>query len=232
MSDFFLKRFEIGGLNCLLSNVSIGKCKSNFLSDVLQRLSRTDKRFHIATKEVESQPSASLPIASRFSRQVPGIAVPDQSKGDFNFSKDCFDLDSKSPDMPVNDRLSICSRWRKTTRLIQTIRWTDPSDSLNLISFLSNIESPDQLSARRDELCRNDFRYSIADRDGNLVSTGFDSDQPIFSEQGPVVESGFTVRIALVSEHQVSQRVPILARAAVLNSDMKFENEYESEFCF
>lgn len=229
MSNFFLKRFEIGGLNCSLSNVSIGRYKSNFLSDVLHRLSRTDERFHIATEEVQNQSSASLPIASRFSRHVPGIAGPNQSKGDF--SKDCFDLDS-SPDIPVNDRLSIHSRWRKTNRLIKTIRWTDSSDSLNLISFLSNIESPDQLNASRDELCRNDFRYAIADRDGNWVSNGFDSEQPIFSEQGPIVESGFTVRIALVSKHLVSQRVPILARAAVLNSNMKFENEYQSEFCF
>lgn len=222
MRDFFLKRFEIGGLNCSLSNVSIGKCKINLLSNVLRSLSRTDERFQVDTREVEIvHPSVSLPLTSRISPENRSIPVSGP-----NLGREKNDKDAKRLDLPIKDRFSIYSNLQEKLRTIQTIRWADPSDSLNFLSLFSD-ESADELNASRDELGRNEFRYSILDREGNLVLSDIDSDRPIFSEKGPIVESGFSVRIDLVSINESSQGFPILARAAFLNSKLEVASECE-----
>lgn len=208
MSDFFLKRFEIGGLNCFLTDVFMGGTTRNLLSKVLLSISRCDKRFSFETTGVLSdQQDYSTSKLRQFSPEIGNSRV---------FSR----LSSAhTPPIPGAKRFNCEWQSELPIRKLKRITWNDPMEQSSLLSVLWNCETPNQLEANQleanDDVSGQEFRYSIMDAQGRLIESSLDSMRPIFSERGPVVESGSAIRIDLVSVSAgYTRHLPVLARRA------------------
>ena len=154
MGDFFLKRFEIEGLNCCFSDIPVkaNGDKQKQLSDVIFQLAETDNRFR-------------------------------------------FELESRSGRKP------------KISRLV----WSN----VNGGEFQARSDGYYELESAENGHTRTEFRYTISDQFGQLVETDFDAIRPIFSHEGPIVDTGYSIRIDLVAislPHY--DRSPLLARLA------------------
>lgn len=217
MSGFFLKRFEISGLNCFLTNVSLDGTTTNELSKVLQSISQCDKRFAFETTGdlYAHQNNSSL--------RLPQNSPP---TGD---SRVFLRLDNfQTTSMPGANRLKWKWQSELPIRRLKRITWNDPTEPSSLLSAVWNCETPNQLEARDDKTSRLEFRYSIMDAQGRLLVSSLDSTRPIFSNRAPVVESGFSIRIDLVSVSEESpHHLPVLARLACRKSELN----NESFFC-
>lgn len=138
MSRFYIKRFEVEGLNCALSDFSIDRKETSLqpLSDVLCELSQHDLRFR-------------------------------------------FELADSSNQHP------------KLSRLI----WANSNDP----GMINNSDRYYELESSEDSFTKTEFRYTITDQFGQTVESNVDASRPIFSNHGPQIESGYSVRIDLIA---------------------------------
>jgi len=217
MSGFFLKRFEISGLNCFLTHVSLAGTTTIELSKVLQFISRCDKRFAFETTDnwYAHQKNAALRLPQNST--ATGNSRVFARMGDF-----------QTTSLPGANRLKRKWQSELPIRRLKRITWNDPTEPSSLLSAVWNCEMPNQLEAVDDETSRMDFRYSIMDAQERLLVSSLDSTRPIFSNRGPVVESGFSIRIDLVPVSEESPcHLPVLARLARRKSELN----NESFFC-
>lgn len=155
VNRFYLKRFEIDGLNCHLSELPVDSdgFREQRIADILRFLAETDKRLQYET--VQSTPHAA--------------------------------------------------------RHLKKLSWRNTRDASLLLSGHRTYELA---ASQSDDFC-TDFRFSIEDSFGKNVASDIDSRCPIFSNQGPILQSGFSIRIDLVSfSTPLEGMAPILARTA------------------